>query len=472
MILDPVELLERLVAVPSVNPMGRESSDAIFGEARLTDFLGQTFRELGLTTFRQPVLPGRENLIARLDGDVPPERGGRILLFDAHQDTVPVDGMTIDPFRPQRHDGRLYGRGACDTKGGMAAIISAVARLAHERPSPRPTVIVSCTVNEEYGFSGAARFAESWTSGSCPIMPRKPDAAVAAEPTGLDVVVAHKGVIRWKCNARGRAAHSSRPNDGENAIYAIARALTAIEQYAARLAADGPAHPLCGSETLSVGTIRGGVSVNTVPDLATIEIDCRVPPGQEPEAARQALIEHLAVAKNRLPSPFERGAGGEGNVSGQTQTGATAGLSSSASASVPEKHCWTSQQWHPHQDTFLGDTAQTPYPLEHEPPYMSGPALSDGQNGELADVLLRVIGETADGGRKLGVPYATNAAFYAAAGVPSVVFGPGMLAQAHTADEWVSLDQVRQAAEIFHRFCLAFAAPAIKGKSGEAAASR
>jgi len=397
MTVDPVELLERLVAIPSVNPMGREGVDATFGEARLTEHLEAAFSSMGLATWRQPVLPGRENLLARLDGDLPLDRGGRILLLDAHQDTVPVEGMTIEPFRPERRGGRLYGRGACDDKGGLAAILAAVARLAAARPLAMPTILVACTVNEEYGFSGAKRLVDLWTGTnfSAPsflVFPRRPDAAVVLEPTGLDVVVAHKGVVRWQCRAQGRAAHSAQPEAGQNAIYLMARAVTALERLAAALPG-GPAHPLCGPATLSVGTIHGGTSVNTVPDRCTIEIDYRLPPGQEPEVARRGVIASLAAEPNLA----------------------------------------------------LG--------LEHLPAYMQGPPLSDEVNGPLADRLGAVVTAVAGSCRRTGVPYATNAAFYAAAGVPSVVFGPGSIRQAHTADEWILLDELDHAAEILYRFC-------------------
>ena len=229
MILDPIEILKQLVAIPSVNPMGREAAGAIYGDARLTDFSEKTCRQLGLTTHRQPVAAGHDNLIARLDGHRAPEDGG-VILLDAHQDTVPVDGMTIPPFEPQECQGRLYGRGACDTKGGMAAILAAVSRLAQQRPRPAATVIVSCTINEEYGFSGARRLVQSWADAHERIMPRKADAAVIAEPTGLEVVVAHRGVIRWKCHTHGRAGTSPGPWRKTMRIYAMARVVAAIEQ--------------------------------------------------------------------------------------------------------------------------------------------------------------------------------------------------------------------------------------------------
>ncbi len=260
-----------------------------------------------------------------------------------------------------------------------------------------PTVIVSCTINEEYGFGGAKRLAQSWGDEHIAIMPRKPDAAIIAEPTGLDVVIAHRGVMRWKCHTHGRAGHSSRPIADDNAIYAMARVVTAIEQHAAGLGTHGVVHPLCGPGTLNVGIIQGGASPNIVPDRCTIEIEYRPPPGEGSAAARQRLIDHVAHA------------------------------------------------------------AASKFPIEHEPPYMAGPPMSEEHNGVLADRLCQVAGKIAGGCRKVGVPYATNAALFAAAGVPSVVFGPGFLAQAHTADEWVPVDQVRQATEILYRFCLAFA---------------
>lgn len=396
MAFDIIECLSGLVATASVNPMGRSVSGPPFFENRLTDHLEKTFRRIGLGVQRQPVAPNRENLIARLDGDPLTESGGRVLLLDAHQDTVPVEGMTIEPFEPVVRDGRLFGRGACDTKGGMAAMLAAVARLAEQRPAGMPTIVISCTVNEEYGFTGAEAVAGLFGGRDSALVPRRPDAAVIAEPTGLDVVVAHKGVIRWRCHTEGRACHSAVPEAGENAIYRMAPVLSEIEHYAHAVLSGGTSHPLCGRATLSVGTIQGGISVNTVPDRCSIEIDRRLPPGERPEDARRELIE------------------------------------------------------------FLAATAAVDSPLQHDPPYMQGPALSDAANGQLAERLSETVCDVSGGCRQLGVPYATNAAFYSAAGVPSVVFGPGLLEQAHTEDEWISLDQLHQAAEIYYHFCRSF----------------
>ncbi len=388
--ITPREILQQLVAIPSVNPMGADADGPHYGTHRLSDHLEKTLRQLGMDVARQVVDRKEHNLLARLGGHPDPQHGGRLVLFDVHQDTVPVEGMKIEPFKPVIRDGRLYGRGACDVKGGMAAMIAAVARLAELPAAQRPTVVMACTVNEEYGFSGAEALVQAWAEGKPGLLVRKPDAAVIAEPTCLEVVVAHKGVVRWRCHARGRAAHSSRPELGDNAIYKMARCLVAIERYQNQVVGMLASHPLCGLSTMSVGTIRGGVSVNIVPDRATIEIDRRLPPGETPETARQHLIEYLA---------------------GQE----------------------------------LG------FAPEHDPPYMQGPPLSDEHNAELADRIAKLTIQQVGQCRKLGVAYATDAAFLAGAGIPSVVFGPGAIEQAHTDDEWISLEQLDQAAEIYYR---------------------
>lgn len=394
--LDPIETLRRLVAIPSVNPMGGPADGPDFLEARLTEHLEGLLQGLGLPCQRQTVAPGRDNLVARLEGDPTPKRGGSVLLLEAHQDTVPVHGMTIPPFSPEVRAGRLYGRGACDVKGGMAAMICALARLAEELPRPRPTLYFAATVNEEHGFTGAAALADCWSTGPNEVFVRKPDAAIVAEPTELDVVVAHKGVVRWRCHARGRAAHSAQPEQGENAIYRMGRAIGLLEQYAGETVGTLASHPLCGRPTLSVGLIHGGTSVNTVPDRCTIEIDRRLVPGEKPLDAWRHAVDYLA-----------------GNVSEAAR-------------------------------------------LEHEPPFLQAAPLVEPAGGALAAELGGVAAEVAGRGRPIGVPYATNAACYAGAGVPAVVFGPGSICQAHTADEWIALEQVELAAEILVRAVRAF----------------
>ena len=431
--LDLVQTLAQLVSIPSVNPMGRAEAGPHVYEARLTAHLEALLTGLGLRVERQTVAPGRDNLVARLDGDRSPEDGGRLILFDAHQDTVPADNMTIAPWTPEVRQGRLYGRGACDTKGGMAAMLATIARLADERPRGMPSIVMACTVDEEYTLAGAAALASQCTqctphalreAGRTPLIPRLPDAAIVAEPTGLDVVVAHKGVIRWRCHALGRAAHGSHPELGRSAIYDMARLVAALERYDREVVRTAAAHPLCGPPTMNVGTIHGGSSVNIVPQRCTIEIELRLPPGGDPPAARGRLIDYLAAEAAVGTVPIFV-AGGHKN------------------GTVP---------FGPRVDTEIETGPAVEPAAEHDPPYMQGPPLSDESNGEVAQRLSEAARSVVGDCRPRGVAYATNAAFYARAGVPSVVFGPGSIEQAHTEEEWVSLDELERAAEVLYRF--------------------
>ncbi len=254
-----------------------------------------------------------------------------------------------------------------------------------------PTVLMASTVNEEHGFSGIKALCHLWDEPGG-FVARRPDAAVIAEPTELSVVVAHKGVLRWRLHTRGRAAHGSQPGRGDNAIYRLAPVLMALERYAREVLPRLAAHPLCGPPTLNVGTVTGGLSVNTVPDRATIEIDRRVLPGEDPRAAYQHVVD------------------------------------------------------------YLNDTLSTPEWMENDLPFMHPTGLADHDNAVLAETLLATVRGTVGRGERIGVPYGTNAAVTSAAGIPSVVFGPGSITEAHTADEWVSLDSVQFAAEVYYRF--------------------
>src|SRR5205807_7061461 len=169
----------------------------------------------------------------------------RTILLDAHQDTVPADGMTIEPFSPVIEGSRLYGRGACDIKGGMAAMLAAFARLVRERPAGSASVVMACTVDEEFTHTGSSQLAADLPAA---------DFAIVAEPTRLDIVNRHKGAVRWKIRTRGVACHSSTPARGANAIYRMADVVQALAAYAAALADSRP-DPVLGPASLSVGRI-------------------------------------------------------------------------------------------------------------------------------------------------------------------------------------------------------------------------
>jgi acetylornithine deacetylase len=387
--IDPLPLLKDLVSIPSVNPMGREVSGPEFYEGRVTAYLERHLARLAVPFEVAQVAPGRANVLARLDAP----HSSKTVLMDAHQDTVPVDGMTIPPFEPTEREGRVYGRGACDVKGGLAAMLAAFTRLAKDRPSRMANVVLSCTCDEESTSLGIYHLVGSWTGKwpSYTTCPERPDVSIVAEPTELDIVVAHRGATRWKLHTAGRACHSSRPSEGTNAIYRMARVLKCLEEYAAWLPSSRPAHPRCGPATLSVGLISGGSSVNVVPDACVIEIDRRVIPGEENFAVRDEIASYL---KERLD-----------------------------------------------------------FDLVHDAPYCTSPALGDELNGELAKQLSRSIAAVVGPRQIIGVPYGTHASRLARIGVPSVVFGPGNIAQAHTKEEWIAVDQLRQAADVYYEFC-------------------
>lgn len=386
---DPIELLKDFVSIPSVNPMGRELTGGEYLETRFSDYLSALFQRENIPFERIAVAPGRTNILARLDNP-----GAKItVLMDAHQDTVPVDGMVIPPYEPRIDGGKLYGRGSCDTKGGGAAMLTAFLRLVKERPKNCANVVMSFSVDEEATSLGINHLVAQMTSGKSAykLLPQPPDIAVVAEPTLLDIVVAHRGAVRWQIHTAGRACHSSRPQDGVNAIYRMAKLVTAMEQYAADLPDSKPAHRLCGPATLSVGLFSGGSSVNVVPDHAVIDIDRRVIPGEKDQAVIADVQQYLA---SRLDFEF----------------------------------------------TF-------------DPPFISSPALDDDLNGPWSDAMLKTLAKTVGPKQKIGVAYGTHASRIAAAGIPAFVIGPGDIAQAHTKDEWVDVEQVRQAVDVYYQFC-------------------
>jgi len=370
------DLLARLVARASVNPVRTGAVGPPFGEAAMADLLAGLLAGWGAEVERREFAPGRVNLIARFPG----EDDGRTLLLEAHADTVSHEGMTIPPFTPVVRNGRLFGRGSCDCKGPMTAMLLGIRQVLQERGRPPTAVTFVATGDEESGAAGArALLADGFRA----------DAAVVAEPTSLAVVHAHKGGYRCRIEAVGRAAHSSDPAAGANAIRAVARAVEAIEGPLADALAARP-HPVLGPPTVSVGTIRGGVAVNIVPERCDIEVDRRVVPDEDAAGIR---------------AEFER---------------CLAGL---AVADPGIRYAMEDLEWYP--------------PLV-EP--ADGPVV-----GLVSEACRAVLGRA-----DLDiVPWSANAGFFREAGIPSVLFGPGDIADAHTAEESIALADVVRAAEVY-----------------------
>jgi acetylornithine deacetylase/succinyl-diaminopimelate desuccinylase family protein len=377
------QLLAELVRRPSVNPMGRtDLPSEITHESRVTDFLEEQLQSLGCPCRRQTVQPGRDNLIATYTPPTPPPFS---VLFEAHQDTVPVDAMTIEPFGARIEAGKMYGRGSCDVKAGGCVMLAAFARLVREKPPGSAAVTLAFTVDEEHTFLGIQELMNSGFQA---------DYAIVAEPTLLNIVNADKGVVRWQLETAGKACHSSRPELGVNAIYRMGWLLNGVEEYAAKLR-NLPPDPLLGARTLSVGRITGGVSVNTVPDFCRIEIDRRLIPGEDPASAVLSLSEFLKGYPG-IDFPF--------------------------AASTSQLAC---------------------------------PPLAPTLSGDLVKRLGATIDSVVGKHEVHAVPYGTDASTVANTGIPTVVFGPGDIAQAHTKDEWIDLAQLEPAAEILFRFACA-----------------
>lgn len=276
-----VDLLQALVRIPSVNPDNAPGTDQT-GEGKLVDFLGNWLAVHGAEVVTEEVRPGRPNLIARFA----PMDGRPRVMFGPHSDTVGVGGMVIDPFGAELRDGRLWGRGACDTKGPMAAMLWALV-AEKERLADLPVAMdFVAFMGEESGQWGSKDFARR--HGAEYLF------AVVGEPTSMEVVHVNKGSLWATLAAHGKAAHSSMPELGDNAVIKLAKTVCALESgMVPRLA--GFTHPVLGRSTLNVGVIRGGSRPNVVPDRAEAEIDIRITPSLvEAGGAEKLLREVLA----------------------------------------------------------------------------------------------------------------------------------------------------------------------------------
>ncbi|MGH6929268.1 MAG: M20 family metallopeptidase [Dongiaceae bacterium] len=267
-------LLAGLVGFASENPPGREAEVALF--------LGAHLKALGFAVETPEVAPGRRNVVARFDnGD------GPMLAFNSHLDVVPAGGgWTGDPFRLAERDGRLYGRGACDAKGSIAAMVEAMTLLKTARAGWQGRLIGVFVADEEVGSSGARRF----VADHPPV-----DRVVVGEPTSLATVSAHKGVLRPRIRITGKSAHSGMPELGENAIIAAGRLMALFTEEDGRLRKI--LHPLCGKASLTVTRIDGGVADNVVPASCELVIDRRVLPGETREQVEGEVRDLLDRAR-------------------------------------------------------------------------------------------------------------------------------------------------------------------------------
>lgn len=263
-----LELTRRLVAFNTVNPPGDEHECA--------RYLGGCLEALGLEVSYADFAARRTTLVARLACT-----GGRApICFTGHTDVVPLgaEPWSVDPFAGEVSNGRVYGRGTCDMKAGLAAMVAATERLAREGRRRAGLLLVFTAGEETFGDGARCVTAEPGLLGQA-------GALVVGEPSGNRPLVAHKGCIRYALKTRGVTAHASMPEKGDNAIFKAAEAVLRLRSFEFGV----EAHDVLGRPTLNVGTIAGGLNINSVPDLATIAIDIRTIAGQTEPAIRAAL---------------------------------------------------------------------------------------------------------------------------------------------------------------------------------------
>jgi acetylornithine deacetylase len=378
--MDPViSLLRELVAIDSVNPT---LVPGAAGEAAIAGAIAAHLRRIGLDVELQDAAPSRPNVIGVLEG----RRKGRSLMFCGHVDTVGVEGMDA-PFDPIERGGRLYGRGAQDMKGGVAAMMDA-ARVVASEGLESGRLIVAAVVDEEYGSVGADALVTRWRA----------DAAVVTEPTDLQIAIGHKGFCWVDVETRGRAAHGSRPKDGRDAILRMGRVLHELEQLDRRLQS-GPAHPLMGTASLHASVIGGGRELSSYPDRCTLKLERRTIPGEDDgtvTAEMEAILARLHHADPEFDATFAR-------------------MFSRPPYAIAAEH--------PLPQALREARAQALGPLPDKPAGLP----PDGRATRVDEFV--------------GMSFWTDAAVLGSAGIPSVLFGPGG-AGLHSVEEYVEIQDV------------------------------
>jgi acetylornithine deacetylase len=357
-----LRLLRDLVAINSVNPTLVPGAP---GEREIADAIAIEMRRIGLDVSVEEIAPGRPNVVGVLEG----RQAGPALMFCGHTDTVGVAGM-VHPFTPVERDGRLYGRGAQDMKGGVAAMIDA-ARVLAEEGFNRGRLVIAAVVDEEHSSIGAEAVVKNWRA----------DAAIVTEPTDLAIAVGHKGFAWVEVDVEGRAAHGSRPAEGQDAILRLGRVLTRLEALDRRLQ-DRPPHPLVGTSSLHASFIEGGREWSSYPDRATVRVERRTLPS-EPESCG---LEEMRGILRELAA----------------------------------------------EDATFRASARHVF---------SRPAYEVPSDHPLPSTLASAVARIGGAARVAGASFWTDAAILGHAGIPSVLYGPGG-AGLHSVEEYVNVADV------------------------------
>lgn len=264
---ETIDLLKALIAINSVNPTLMKGGP---GEGEIARRIFAYLQSAGLDTRLDEIAPGRFNVVGVIRAANP--EPGHTLMLNGHMDTVSIGKMTIDPFDPVERDGKIYGRGSADMKAGVTTMLAAASAVARSGIRLKGDVIVAAVADEEYASIGTEALVKTCTA----------DAAIVTEPTGLDIVVAHKGFAWAKYTVEGRAAHGSKPDDGVDAIMLMGKVLQEIDRYD-RETLQQRSHPMLGRPSIHASLIQGGTELSTYPDFCELQVERRTLPGETRE---------------------------------------------------------------------------------------------------------------------------------------------------------------------------------------------
>jgi acetylornithine deacetylase len=370
---DATGLLRELVAIDSRNPALVAGAP---GEHAVARALSEVLTEWGMETRLQEAAPGRPNVVATVRG----VGGGRSLMFNGHIDVVGVDGMTHEPFGAVERDGRIFGRGASDMKGGVAAMCAAAARL---KGALKGDVVIAAVVDEEWQSLGTGTLVASGV---------RADAAIVTEPTGLTIMPAHKGFAWIEITVTGRAAHGSRWDIGVDAIRHGGLLLAELDRVDAQ-ELPRRMHPLLGRASLHASEIEGGIGLSTYPDRCVIRIERRTIPGETSADVVREVRDACARVREGRPE-------------------------------------------------FSADVRL----MFAQPPSDVSP------DAAVVRSLSETLAARGMSTTLTGMSAWTDAALLNEAGIPAICFGPGDMALAHAAEEYIEVREIERAADVLAEF--------------------
>ncbi|TRO58607.1 ArgE/DapE family deacylase [Candidatus Bathyarchaeota archaeon] len=283
-----IKILQDLISINSVNPSLVPGAP---GEVEIAEYIADFLNSLGLKTSIINVQKGRPNVIGKSDGNEP------VLMLNGHMDTVGVDYMRTDPFKPVKRNGNIYGRGAADMKGGLAAILSAAKAVMDSGCELKGSLLIAAVCDEEHASIGTERLMKDTHI----------DAAVVGEPTDLDILVAHKGFAWIDIETRGIAAHGSAWDKGIDAIAKMGKVQVGLENYMNEQLLM-KTHPMLGPSTVHSSIISGGRELSTYPDACKLQVERRLIPGETKEDIDkefELLLSSIRKIDNDFDGDFE-----------------------------------------------------------------------------------------------------------------------------------------------------------------------